>query len=585
MKNIKRFRTLALLLLLSLLSACTAEQPATNSNTQAARERVNGKSGGWLAYRLSSPPRTFNPVMADTEASLIISTYLTNSPLISFDHDSQKYVAAIAEGWKRSDDGRTVELTLRDGLKFSDGQPITAADIVFTLVALYDKNTPSPALRDALLINGKPLEATAVDARNLRLVFPEVVAAVENYIFNIPVMPRHALEEEFKQGKFGDTWSVTTEPQKIISSGPFVIAESKPGERVVLKRNPHYWKKDAGGVQLPYLDELVIEFIGDQNNAFTRLTQNTLDILDRVRASDYASLIASPGSVRGFDLGAGLSTDHMWFNLNDGERNGKPLVDPLKRAWFTDSRFRRAVAHAVDRETIAKSTMQGLATPLYGFVSPGNRAWAATDLPRAEYNLDTARALLQEAGFVVKGTAEAPELHDAKGNRVEWTLLVQVENEPRKLQAAVIQEDLAKLGMRVQVAPIETQALRERMDKSFDYDAILMGITLTDFEPSSYGNILPSSAATHQWHPLQEKPATDWEAKIDELFAQQAKEPDPAKRREQFREIQRLMGEQMPIIPIVARHLISAANTRVGNYRPSAILPFSLWNAEELFIK
>src|SRR6185503_14256544 len=143
------------------------------------------------------------------------------------------------------------------------------------------------------------------------------------------------------------------------------------------------------------------------------------------------------------DLGPGLTIDHIWFNLNEGDRNGQPIVNATKSAWFHDVRFRRAIAQAIDRETISTSTLQGLATPLYGLVSPANRVWAASDLPRPEYNLDKAKALLQEAGFALRGTTEAPELYDAKGNRVEWTLIVPVENEPRKLTAAVVQEDMA----------------------------------------------------------------------------------------------------------------------------------------------
>ena len=587
MKTMKRFSisVLSLLLAVCLLSACKSPQPAANANRQLTRERVNGVRGGSLTYRLTSPPKTFNPLLVGDESALIIAIYLLNSRLIDFDHDTQKYIPAVAESWKRSDDGRSVDLTLREGLKFSDGQPITSDDIAFTMRALYDPRTNSQGLKDSLLVDNKPLEVSVSDARNFRIAFPEVVASVENYLFNIPVMPRHALEESFKQGKISEAASVTADPQSIITSGPFTVAESRPAERIVLQRNPNYWKKDAAGTSLPYLDTLTLDIVADQNNAFTRLNQNSVDIIDRIRSSDYATLAAATDRVRGFDLGAGLGTDHIWFNLNDVVRNGKPIVDPVKAAWFSDVRFRRAVAHAIDRETIAKSTLQGLASPLYSFVSPGNRVWSATDLPRPDYNLEKARALLQESGFAVKGSAESPELYDARGNRVEWTLIVPVENEPRKLEAAVIQEDLAKLGMKVQVAPIEFQALTERWSNSFDYDAVLLGILLTDLEPSSYASLLVSSSAHHQWRPKQGKPATEWEARIDELFAAQAKETDTQKRLAQFREIQNIMLEQMPLIPVVSRHVIAGANTRIGNYRPSPIIPFSLWNADELFVR
>jgi peptide/nickel transport system substrate-binding protein len=275
----------------------------------------------------------------------------------------------------------------------------------------------------------------------------------------------------------------------------------------------------------------------------------------------------------------------MWFNLNEGERDGRPIISATKREWFGDARFRRAVSFAIDRESIAGSTLQGLATPLYGFMTPANRNWVADSLPRTQYSLDRARALLEEAGFTVGGTEAEPELYDSKGNRVEWTLIVPTENEPRKLMAAFIQQDLAKLGMKVHVAPIEFQSLTERWSKSYDYDAILLGLSLTDTEPSSYTNFLRSDAAGHQWHPKQSSPATDWEARIDELAAKQARESDAERRRALIREIQIVMSEQLPVIPIVSRHILVAASLGTGNYRPSNILPFSLWNAEELFVK
>jgi peptide/nickel transport system substrate-binding protein len=578
--------TLLTFLILAMAFAACKRQPNNNQATQTiSRERVAGKPGGALVARLTSPPKTFNFLLAADEPSLTVSLFLLSSRLVELDHDTQRYVGGLAETWKRGEDGKTIDMTLREDLKFSDGQPLTTQDVAFTFRALYDARTGSPLFRDALTISGKEIFVTVVDTRNLRFVFPETVASPESYLYNVTVLPRHILEEDFRQGKLKEAWSVTSDTGRIVTTGAFTVQSSTPGERVVLQRNPHYWKRDKDGEQLPYLETLTLEIVGDANNTFARLGQSAIDIADRIRTTDYANLRTAQGSVHGFDLGPGLSTDHLWFNLNEGERNGQPIVNAVKSAWFHEAGFRRAIAHAIDRQTLATSTLQGLATPLYGLVSPANRVWAASDLPRPEYNLEKAKALLQEAGFVLRGTPEAPELYDGKGNRVEWTLITPVENEPRKLMAAVIQEDLAKLGMKVQVAPIEFQALTDRWSKSFDYDAVLLGVSLTDLEPSSYNNFLLSNSASHQWYPKQTKPATEWEARLDELVAAHSREIDQQRRLSFFHEIQKIMAEQMPVIPIVARHVISAANTRIGNYRPSNILPFSLWNAEELFIK
>jgi peptide/nickel transport system substrate-binding protein len=135
------------------------------------------------------------------------------------------------------------------------------------------------------------------------------------------------------------------------------------------------------------------------------------------------------------------------------------------------------------------------------------------------------------------------------------------------------------------VAPIDFQGLTERWTTSFDYDAVLLGLGVTALDPSSFANLLLSSADVHQWQPKQAKPATEWEAKIDSLFAQQSQEIDQAARKKAFDEIQTIMSNEMPIVPIVSRHVISGANQRVGNLSPSSILPFSMWNADRLYIR
>jgi peptide/nickel transport system substrate-binding protein len=228
--------------------------------------------------------------------------------------------------------------------------------------------------------------------------------------------------------------------------------------------------------------------------------------------------------------------------------------------------------------------LQGLATPLYGFVSPGNKVWAAVDVPRTDYNLDKARASLREAGFTERGSRDAPELVDAKGNRVEFTLIVPVENEARKGMAAIIQEDLSRLGIKVQVAPLEFQALTARWQQSMDYDAILLGTSVTEPDPSSYVNYLISNSPTRPWQPKKAAATEGWEKQLDEVLKAQAQEKDAERRKSLFRDAQIILAEQLPVIPIVARHIISAANSRVRNYRPSTIVPYSLWNAEELFV-
>jgi peptide/nickel transport system substrate-binding protein len=137
----------------------------------------------------------------------------------------------------------------------------------------------------------------------------------------------------------------------------------------------------------------------------------------------------------------------------------------------------------------------------------------------------------------------------------------------------------------MQVVPIENPKVNERWGKTFDYDAILFGLSQTDTEPSSYQGFLVSSADVHQWQPNQKAPATEWEGRIDKLFAEQSVERDQTKRLALFGEIQKIVRDEMPVIPIVARHVVSASHARIGNHAPSSIMPYSIWNVEELFVK
>ena len=525
-RNLSLINTLLIFVCL-LFIGCGAP-PAVNKAPASHKieARTNGTRGGKLTYRLTAAPKTFNYLLAEDEPSIITAFFMLTSRLVEFDHDTQKFVPGLAESWTTQPDGKTVDVKLREGLQFSDGHNLTADDVIFTLDAIYDERTKSPAFRDAMLVDDKPIATKRVGDTQLQMIFPQPVASVENYLTNLGVLPAHILGADAKAGKLAEALKINAAPASIVSSGPFIVEAATPGERIEYARNPHYWKKDAAGTQLPYVDKFTIEIIPDANNTLVRLGQGTLDIADRIRPTDYIELSKGQGPIRALDAGPGLGIDHIWFNLNTTTPDGKPLNNDTKRAWFNDVRFRQAVASAIDRESICSITLQGLASPLYGFVSPANRVWLDTSIPKIDYSLEKSEDLLKQAGFQKGGTAQSPVLTDAKGNAVEFTLIVPAENDARKLEAAVVQEDLAKLGIKMQVVPIENAAVFDRWAKTYDYDAVLLGLSQTDIEPSSYANFLLSSAATHQWQPKQKTAATEWEARIDQLFAQQSVERD-----------------------------------------------------------
>ncbi|HEY2847087.1 MAG TPA: ABC transporter substrate-binding protein, partial [Pyrinomonadaceae bacterium] len=347
--------------------------PAAKSLGAPIGQRANGTRGGKITYRLTAPPSTLNYLMVKDEAGLTASFFMLMSRLVEFDHSTQEFVPGLAESWT-TNDGQTYDVKLRDGLQFSDGHPLTADDVVFTLTAMLDDKVKSPAFGDAMKVDDKPITATKVDDTHVRFVFPKAVAAPEPYFVNLGVLPAHILGDDLKAGKLAEDWKVDSDPTKIVTSGPFVVTASKAGESIDYARNPHYYKKDAAGTQLPYLDNLTIKVISDPNNTFAQLSQGGLDIGDRIRTNDFVELNKANGQVKGYDAGPGLAIDHIFFNLNSTGPNG-PLNNDVKRAWFSNRDFRKAVAAAVDRDSISNVPLQGLASLLYSFVSPANKIW------------------------------------------------------------------------------------------------------------------------------------------------------------------------------------------------------------------
>lgn len=574
-------RLFAVLFIFGLLFAACDSKPASQLSTG----KQVGTRGGRLVVTERNAPQGFNYLTAADMVTINLSFFVMSARLVEFDHELQQYVPGLAESWQPDADGKIITVRLRDGLKFSDGTPLTADDVMFTLKLLTDEKVHPPAFYDAMLIDDQPMKAAKTDDRTITLTLPRAVAAIEPYLYNVGVLPRHKLAASYDGGEITKMWSLTAAPTDFAVSGPFTLKEYVPGQRTVLARNDHYWKKDASGNQLPYLDELVIEVVSDTNTAMLKFQNGELDVVDEITPEDYASLKDQTGTVALRDLGPQLRTDFFWFNLNDGkDAQGQPFVDPVKRAWFADLRFRQAIAHAVDRDTIIRNVLRGLGTSLNGLVSPGNKAWVNNNLPNYDYDVSKAQALLQAAGFRQNGDT----LTDSTGHSVEFSLVLGQGGTNGKLRngmATIIQEDLARLGIKVTVSPLEDKAFNELYRKTLKYEAAIHGLSPSDTDPSTLAGVLKIGGAQRYWFIGQKQATADWEKQLDQLTDEQALERDPARRKEKFNETQRIFAEQLPMIPLVVRNFVSGAGVKVGNYRSSFLPPRSLWNVEEIFLR
>ena len=361
--------------------------------------------------------------------------------------------------------------------------------------------------------------------------------------------------------------------------GPFVLESYQPGQRLVFGRNSRYWRTDEAGVQLPYLDRITLEIVADQNAEMLRLETGQVDFISSgIRAGDFASLsrAAEAGQVQLFHLGVGLDADFLAFNLQPAAMAADP-----RRSWLQSLDWRLAVSHAVDRTGFAETIYLGLAEPIFGPVTPGNRTWFLPDLPIYDYDLRRAQELLEGLGLVDR---DGDGLREDRGGRpVRFTLMTQQGNTSRERAAQVLPADLRQVGIGVDVVALSFGALIDRVT-SMDFDAVYFGFLASDTDPAANLDFWLSSATFHLWHPNQPMPATDWERRIDELFTLQLTVSDMNERLRLFGEVQTLLAENQPVLHFAAPRLSIATSARLVNVEPSLLEPYVLWSADTLAV-
>jgi len=519
---------------------------------------------------MAGEPDTFNYLAAANARSRLLA-YLTTATLLEFDAAEQEVVDGITSNHEIAPDGRTITLRFRKDLFFSDGTPFSADDVVYTLQRIYSSDSNN-VVKDTLLFDGQPMGIRQSGRYEIQLVLPRPVGAIEYLLTNVPIFPRHLLEGRGE--RIEDYWTVDTPAGEMAGLGPFLIERHEPGLRTTLARNPHYWKIDRQGNRLPYLDRIVIEYIEDPNNQLLRLQAGQLDLIDQLLRPEDIEILKGQQGVEVLNAGASSNLTFLWFNLN-------PQVAPPKKNWFQDRRFREAVSRAIDREAIVANVFRGHATPALSLLPQSLKRWYAVGLPEASYGVVQAEALLREAGFRFTSDSGGRQLIGRDGNPVRFTLLIP-SNEVISRTAAMVQEDLGAIGIGASIQQEEMRSVISRVTGTFDYDASIMNIEFP-VDPADYLNLLLSSGPMHMWAPRQKEPATDWEARIDSLMQQQQIVFDHEERHAIFREVQMILAEQLPLIPLLNRDVLVAYRSDLNNLRPANIFPYSMWNVWELY--
>jgi len=581
MKLIARLTLQVCLLAAACFGAAPAPEAAQPGEELARMPDVSGRYGGHLTIGQRSEPKTLNPVTVTDAVSREVIGRLMGD-LIEINRSSQQTEPALAKSWKISPDGRVFTLQLRKGIRFSDGQPFNADDVVFSFNVYMDEAVDSPQ-RDLLIINGKPIVVTKLDQYSVRFTLPRPYAAAERLFDGLAMLPKHLLEKPYREGHFAQAWSLNAQANEIAGLGPFRLKQYVPGQRIVVERNPYYWKVDHENQRLPYLDELVFLFVGTEDAQVMRFEAGETDIISRLSSENY-NLLSREKSRAGSqlaDMGPSLEYNFLLFNLND--LSGKKLeVVSGKQAWFRDLKFRQAISAAVDRDSIVRLVYGTRGAALWGNVGPGNKLWINQAIPHPSRSVETARQLLKSAGY---SWNSAGQLVDSGGHSVEFSIITSSSNSQRVKMATLLQDDLSHLGMQVHLVPLEFRAMIDRIFQSFDYDAAIMGLGGGDADPNPEMNVWSATGTSHLWHLGETQPATAWERELDQLMQQQMVTLDYAKRKQLYDRAQQLIAENLPFIFLGTPNILAGANARVGNFHPAILDPYTLWNADELYVR
>ncbi len=509
-----------------------------------------------------SDPRTFNPILVTDGVSGQAVGDLFEA-LDRINPVTTLPEPGLAQSWDLSDGGKTITFHLRRDVKWSDGVPFTARDVLFTMRVIYDPKIPNIEV-SSMFVDGQPIKVEAPDDYTVVMRMPRPFAPLFSSI-NFGIIPAHVLEPAYKAGNYNHTWGIDTAPDKLISLGPYRMERYVPAQLTAFKRNPSYWMRDEHGGQLPRLHGQVMLIVPDQNAQYLRFKAGLTDVYSP-RPEEVYGLRENAASMNLTLQKVGIDTGSLFFAFNRNPRHyiQHGVTDP-RYTWFNDLNFMRAMAHAIDKHGIINLVFSGLAVPAVSDVSPENKIFYNPNLQDYGYDLHLARKILDEAGYRMI----RPGLRgDPQGHPIVFNLTTNSGVGVREQMCAIFKQDLASLGITVNYRPLEFITMIKALDSSFDWDCVLIGFS-GGLEPNDGADFLLSSGNLHLWNPSQPKPATPWEAEIDRLMNQGTIVMDPHQRAPYYWRIQEILHDQLPLIETVRQVDYIAYRNTLENFDPT----------------
>lgn len=539
-----------------------------------------GTRGGKVSLDLPAEPQTFNPVLAQDDSSRAV-TSAVHAAL--FEDGGQRNT--LVKRFNATTDNTIWTLYLREGVNFSDGEPFTCADVEFTFVKVLF-NPEVASAKEVWRVNGElPYTVECPNDYTVEMTTPPMAEVVFKRLLSYQViLPQHVLADTVAQGTFNTTWGVNTPPDQIVGLGPFRIESYDPGQRVVLERNPHYWKVDPNGTELPYLEEIHLPIVRDDSVRVLNYLDGQSDMM-RPRPVDVTPILQADRWV--YIQPKARTTDSMGFVFNQDAQN------EALAAVFRNVDFRRAMSHAADRQKMIALGRLGYAEPRCG---PGIERlfWVQDDPDFPCYPFDLERAVqildrLELKDVDGDGTRNITDafLNQPKAQEtlacmditvgkfppeaereLEFTILTDQGSEPLVLDAQIYEQTLSSLGLAVEFTDVPFSTLSAKL-RSGNYQVARVDF-MTNGDPSVIADIYASNGRQHVWKPSdagaqgQCKPA--WQERVDEIFARQ-KAGSGEKRLSWMEEFQILVAENVPMIFLYDINDIWAyRKDRIGNF-------------------
>ncbi len=551
-----------LLILFFLFTACGKEETASNPDVEEGL-----KYGGYIYLSTVSDPKSFNPILAQ-ETSTTAVTGLIFEGLTRVNVHTLDIEPNLAVSWDVKKGGKEWVFHLREDVKWNDGEPFTADDVVFTFNRLiYNPDIPSSA-SDVLKVNGEPFKVEKIDNYTVKF---SLAASYAPFLMAMghEILPRHKLEKIVEEGEFNTAWTLDTAPNEIVGTGPFMLRKYRPGQFIELAKNTYYWKKSKEGNSLPYLDGIRFLIVQNLDTALLKFLDGEIDYYN-LRGEDFAILNPeqNKGNFKIYQVGPAFGSRFLVFNQNSGlaPKTNESYVDKKKLPWFRNKKFRQAVSYALDRKAMIEIVLNGFGHIQYSPLSPSAGYFYNPDVTKYGYNPEKAKQMLEELGFSDRDKDGI--LEDSEGVKVEFNLFTNAESTDRVKIAEIIKKDLAGIGVKVHFLPLEFNNLVSKLVSTYDWEAMIMGFT-GGIEPHFASNIWLSSGHLHAWYPKEKEPSTDWEKEIDGIFTKAVQVLNSSQRKKLYDEWQEIASDEVPLIYTVLSENMFAIRSRFGNLDPT----------------